>query len=833
MTREDRKWVKVGVWLLVIAFAVTFFMLALRRHAALATNGMDLGNVDQALWNTAHGHFLAFTNMAPVTNRLALHVEPILLLLVPFYWLGLGGPGLLLVLQAVVVALGAWPVYWLARDELPSPHGWLHLVFPLAYLLAPALQAAVLYDFHAVTLAPTLLLLAFYYMESERPWRYALFAALAVACKEDMALAVAALGVYGLLVDRRWRWGLLTILLAGAWFGLAVFTIQPAFSPTGGNVQADRYAWLGSTPAAMMETFFRHPGVVWQHVWQTANLPGYLAGLLWPTGFLAVFGPLAWLPALPSLAVNLLSDNPFSWRLEDFHYAAPIVPFVFIAAVHGIHRLAVLAGRVRPSLSRVLVVMACIWLVLASVAYSWARGFSPFSLAFQSWPATEHAHRASAVFDQVPVDAVLFAQSNLNPHVSQRPVLYQDPAVAGQLLEETPAPVAAGLPAPDTLLFDVTTMVNTNDFQGQVIQPLLESGRWKIAAADDGLLLLRRSDAGEPAALPEQFYSFVRDETAGMAFPLTADFGRDIRLLGFDLVFNRAEEVQPVVYMQALRPMDQDYRLALYLLDGWGNVRGATMDRQPALVWYPTHRWQPGEVVRVQFNTLPWYSRDMPAYQLALGVYSGDDVWQPAARLRPEVPPGGNYAPRLPAEGTLVELARLEPMCGLPQGGPAGRVFHEPLLEYKADANFGGRVRLLGYDFGRPAPLSHRGVVCVPDEEASQGAVCRVDLVLYWQALEPLDEDYTVFVHLVSPGGAELWAQHDGQPDGGGYSTSRWAVDEVVADPMRIELPAGAPPETYDLVVGLYRPQTGERLLRLGTNGAPVDDKVVFPRAVR
>jgi uncharacterized membrane protein len=108
----------VILWVLILVFIVTFAILSLRRHAALGSNGLDLGNVNQALWNTAHGDFLAFTNMAPVRNRLALHVEPILLFFVPFYWAGLGGPRLLLVVQAIIVGLGALPLYLLACEIL-------------------------------------------------------------------------------------------------------------------------------------------------------------------------------------------------------------------------------------------------------------------------------------------------------------------------------------------------------------------------------------------------------------------------------------------------------------------------------------------------------------------------------------------------------------------------------------------------------------------------------------------------------------------------------------------------------------------------------------------
>ena len=158
--------------ILILLFALYFGALAVQQHRTYLTNGLDVGNVDQALWNTAHGRFLDFTLMAPVTNRLALHVEPILLAFVPAYWLGFGGPELLLVVQALVVALGAWPLYQIAignyqtmGSDLFAAGKYALLIVPLAYLLLPTLQSAALFDFHAVTLAPTFLLFAFLALE--------------------------------------------------------------------------------------------------------------------------------------------------------------------------------------------------------------------------------------------------------------------------------------------------------------------------------------------------------------------------------------------------------------------------------------------------------------------------------------------------------------------------------------------------------------------------------------------------------------------------------------------------------------------------------------------
>ena len=113
-----RLWLVDGaVILMIVLFAGFFGALAVQQHRTFQTNGLDLGNVDQALWNTAQGRFLHFTLMAPVQSRLALHVEPILLLFVPLYWLNLGRPETLLRLQAVVVAIGAWPVYQIAKTQ--------------------------------------------------------------------------------------------------------------------------------------------------------------------------------------------------------------------------------------------------------------------------------------------------------------------------------------------------------------------------------------------------------------------------------------------------------------------------------------------------------------------------------------------------------------------------------------------------------------------------------------------------------------------------------------------------------------------------------------------
>jgi hypothetical protein len=103
--------------------------------------------------------------------------------------------------------------------------------------------------------------------------------------------------------------------------------------------------------------------------------------------------------------------------------------------------------------------------------------------------------------------------------------------------------------------------------------------------------------------------------------------------------------------------------------------------------------------------------------------------------------------------------------------------------------------------------------------------------VLYWQAQGVVKDDYTVFVHVVGPDG-QMWGQRDAPSDNGAYPTRRWAAGEVVADPVRVALPADLPAGPLEVRVGMYRPDTGQRLPVLDAGGQPVDDKVVLGQIV-
>ncbi|MBN1992330.1 MAG: DUF2079 domain-containing protein [Anaerolineae bacterium] len=801
--------------LLILTFAAFFSALAAQQHHTFQTNGLDLGNVDQALWNTAQGRFLHFTLMIPLQSRLALHVEPILLLFIPLYWLNLGNPETLLIIQAGVVAFGAWPLYQIAKNRFHLPHhnspalfvAFLCLVFPLAYLLLPTLQAAVLYDFHAVTLAPTFLLFAFWALIRRQDKQVIIFLLLAMACKEDMPLVVAMVGVYAGLAQRRWRLAGLVIGLSALWFVTAVFVIQPSFSP-GGNVQLDRYDWLGKSPVEMLQTLIFQPNLVLNHLWSQANLPGYLWQLFLPTAFLAFFSPLTLLPMLPTLAINLLSQNPFTWRLEDFHYGAPLAPFLFISAIYGIKRVGELAqqsffsfstnsSRLLSAVYR-LPYLLIMLLFSFTIAYHYYRGFTPLARPF-NWPqATTHHRQLEAILTTIPPDTSLFTQSNLAPHLTHRFIIYSDFGYFTDPNFPAPTPV-------DDILLDVTTFENFGGLHQFMHQTLLESGAYQLKTARDGILhwqpltkdqrpTTNQGAPGSPFLLPPSFFTFTRPDFPPR-YSLPVDFGHVIRLHGYTLSFNRQEEVQVSVDLEPLQVLSGNIQPVLYLLDPMGRPIGTTTDRQPLLVWYPPDQWPVGEVVRVNFNTLPWYTRETEKYGLALGIISGDEVWDINHRHHPVIIHPSKFAVRLLANGTLVELARIQQVGGMPEGGPGMRQYVVPRMSHSLAANFDNQLKLLGHTTPK-----------ITETENTQS----LNLSLYWQAVRT-PETLTRFVQLVGPDG-QLYGQNDTAPDNGHYPTHLWQPGEVVEETVTFSIQTERPAGNYTLHVGLYRPDTGQRL---------------------
>jgi hypothetical protein len=124
--------------------------------------------------------------------------------------------------------------------------------------------------------------------------------------------------------------------------------------------------------------------------------------------------------------------------------------------------------------------------------------------------------------------------------------------------------------------------------------------------------------------------------------------------------------------------------------------------------------------------------------------------------------------------------------------GPRRWNFTPPAMMYAIQANFANKIALLGYD--------------LPTRRVQAGG--GVPLILYWQGLGQMREDYTIFVQLLDAnlkrrGGYDRFPREN-------YNTYLWVPGEVVDDGFAVPVNADAPDGVYSIRIGLYRQENGQ-----------------------
>jgi hypothetical protein len=118
------------------------------------------------------------------------------------------------------------------------------------------------------------------------------------------------------------------------------------------------------------------------------------------------------------------------------------------------------------------------------------------------------------------------------------------------------------------------------------------------------------------------------------------------------------------------------------------------------------------------------------------------------------------------------------------------------------DLTYAGRVKLIGYHVS-PFP-THRSPLEKEDLQAGVRPGDWVDVTLYWQALESIHNDFSVFIHLFGRDRQRI-GTIDTYPGLGNFPTSQWETGEVIRDvyPIRIA-PDAAAPTLVTASVGWY-----------------------------
>jgi uncharacterized membrane protein len=392
------------------AWAIGFAVAACISQHLFLLRRYDLGNFTQAIWSTAHGHLLVVTEVGGANvTRLGIHVDPILFVLVPL-WRLWSSPMMLLTVQALALAAGALPLYWLARKHLASSRD--GALVAAAYLLCPAVGWNAAGEFHAVTLSAPLLLAAIWFLDERRMVPFALAAGAATLCQEQIGFVVAGLGLWYAWRSKRIREGA-TIAAFGALVSAVDFGIV-LHHYSHGSPYYGRYQGVGGSFTGIVEKLFTHPLGFAGHLVGWADLLG-IAFLVAPVLGLC-FGSSIVLAAIPQVALLMLSD-----RTSDIDFSGqtvlPLIPFIYVGAVLALERHRS-SGKWKAA-----------HVLVSSIAI--AAFLGPLNPLIHGLPDRAKVAAEQRAVELVPADAAVAATNRLGAHLAERRRLNVFPVLHG------------------------------------------------------------------------------------------------------------------------------------------------------------------------------------------------------------------------------------------------------------------------------------------------------------------------------------------------------------------------------------------------------------------
>jgi hypothetical protein len=246
------------------------------------------------------------------------------------------------------------------------------------------------------------------------------------------------------------------------------------------------------------------------------------------------------------------------------------------------------------------------------------------------------------------------------------------------------------------------------------------------------------------------------------------------------------DDVYLTLYLQALEPLDNGFTTVVHLSapdDGW--VWAWREEWTPRS--FPGEWWAPGQVIpeRILLPT----TEDLPlgAYDLQVFWRAGDerDLHWPVVRDEDD-----SILDRV-----FLGYINVPPPADTSQATPAG-------------ARFSDTIVLDSFAVSDPVP----------------GEAWQVDL--FWDAVAAPVDDYTVFVHLLDADG-QIVAAHDGMPGENRFPTRAWKPGQIVSDGRQLNLPADLVPGSYQINVGMYLLETGERLPVWDAGGVEQADRTL------
>ena len=404
------------VFLMIVVTTIVLFTASSARHALFQSTAFDLAIFDQAI-------YLISQNQTPFSSLMAINIwgDHAAFIFYPLALLYKIYPDVhwLLLVQAVSLALGAWPSWSLARQAgLNNSISW---AIACIYLLYPLIFNVNLFDFHPEVIALPALLAAILAARLNKTLWFCVAIVLVLSCKAVLSLTVAAMGLWLLCFDKKRNCGLIALFLGAGWFLVATQAVIPYFNQGREHAGIGRYQYLGNSVFEIAINLIVKPHLVLGRLFSLHTFE-YLALLLLPViWWLSPRHLSSLISAVPMLAMNILSDIPAQRDLIH-QYSVPILPFLLVAVISSLAYSNQQKGKTifdrlplpNYPLPRVIVIWSLIaFLALAKYGYFWTIYLN----GNDTLPATKEA------ISLVETKGSVLTTAQIAPHLAHRPVV--------------------------------------------------------------------------------------------------------------------------------------------------------------------------------------------------------------------------------------------------------------------------------------------------------------------------------------------------------------------------------------------------------------------------
>lgn len=475
--------------MMIITYIVFSSYITILKHQSFMTGAFDLGIFTQALSTTIREGRMFYYSVEnwPETgfitgNYLGRHFSPILGLLLPFFALS-PYPETLLIIQSILLACTAIPIFIFAKDELKSEM--LALCISIAFLLHPAVHGINWFDFHQQAFLPILTMSAIVFMNRNNWKLFWISIILSLMVIEQTGFIVLMFGIYGIIKmfydkDIRivlWQSGSPTIKLE-----MPIIAKKKVIHFTALCVISIAYLFITKHIMSILEPrsfilsfevkelIYKPEKILSSLLYYNTEKSIYIITLFGPLLFTSFLSPLLLIPTLPWFGYSLTSSYKPFFSI-GYQYPAFVLSFIFAASIRGLSML---------KLKKIDRIKVLSLIIISSLLFMYVNK------PIQEIPKpSKHHLTLSEILKSTPKDATVLTPNNIFPHIADRSCVY--PVV----LSGIPA-ATIGFIKYRPLYIILDKRISEYDSLGTINKIIEKDLDYGVVIQYDGILILRK-----------------------------------------------------------------------------------------------------------------------------------------------------------------------------------------------------------------------------------------------------------------------------------------------------------------------------------------------------